>query len=291
MLKGLSPQNLSSGTKLPSPEDSALSDDDVLGRAKDFPRQQGLPSSETSTEKNFRLLKLAPELRVMIYEPLIKIGDLGILRVSKLINQEAVPLLSKHAVLRANVGRRYLTVADLDLTASILWWRYPTLASPDTIQHVNFRIDMVSFGGPDLDLRLINYFGGNKIARESCDITINVNGSAKVPSRFENDKTYRAIATLIGFKVLLLRFEYERDLKESAAIQEKYGLAVVQMGIDHTYQQILERYGKALAFLKTTLGTAHCQKHIDRHFLRFRPSQYKIEDYPVETAKAPGEEV
>lgn len=289
MLTGPSPQSLLNSTKLPPPENSASSDDDVLNRAEVVPRQQGLVSTGISTKKKFCLLKLPPELRVIIYEPLIKIGELSILRVSKLINQEAVSLLSKRAVLRANVGRRYYTTANLDLTASILYPRYSTLATPDTIQHVNLRIDMVSFA-VDFDLRLINYFGGNAVTRKTCDITIFVNGNAEVPARLENDKTYRAIATLTGFKILLLSFEYERDLEECATIQEKYGLAVVQKGVNWTYRQILKRYEKALAFLTTTLGPAHCQKQIDRHFLGFRPSQYKIGDCPVAAAKASGEE-
>ena len=224
----------------------------------------------------------------MIYKPLIEIGELGTLRVSKLVNQNAVPLLSKHAVLRAKVGRRYYTTANLDLTASILYPRYSTLAFPDTIQHVNLRIDMVDFGGPDIDLRLIKHFGGNEFTWESCDITINVNSNAKIASGLENFKIYRAIAALTGFKVLLLKFEYERDQKASDAIQERYRLAMVQMGKDCTYQQILDSYGKVQAFLKTKLGPAHCQKHIDRHFLKFWPSQHKSAACPVEAAKAPG---
>ena len=287
MLTAPSPQNLLSGTELPPPENRAFPDDDFLDHAKAVPRQQGRVSTKLSTEKKFRLLKLPPELRVMIYKPLIRIGDLVILRVSKLVSQEAVPLLPKTAVLRANVGRRFLTSPNLDLTASILWPRYPALAVPDTFQYVNFRIDMASFG-VDFDLRLINYFGGNEITRETCDITIFVNGSAEIPSELEHNKTYRAIATLTGFKVLLLKFEYEVDPQESAAVQEKYGRALVQMGVNRKYRRILECYEKPLAFLKTTLGPADCQKHIDRHFLRFRPSQYKIGDCPVAAAKASG---
>ena len=58
------------------------------------------PSLESSGATTFPLLRLPPELRQFIYEPLIVIGDLSVMRINKLVHNEAVNVLSKSAVLR-----------------------------------------------------------------------------------------------------------------------------------------------------------------------------------------------
>lgn len=289
----VSPRDTASAPKLHPSETNTFGHDVALDGAEAVPQQEGLASNGVLTDMKFHLLGLPPELRLMIYRPLIRIGDLSILEVSKLVSQEAVPLLSKHGVLRVNVGRRYQTLVKIDppfdLTAGVTLSGRPTLIALDYIQHVNFRIDMVNWVGPDVDLRFINYFEGNKITRESCVITISVNEFAEVPPLLDINKTYCVIAALTGFKVLMLKLECETHAEAKAAIQKKYGLEVVQMGEERTGRLLLRRYEKVMTFLQTTLGPADFPNNVYRDSLRFRPVQYKTAQ--VAAAKASGGEV
>lgn len=280
-----SPQDSVSGPELPLMEINASGDDFALDGARTVLQLEKPPSAGIPTKK-VQFLDLPRELRLMIYQPLIEVGDLSILRVSKLVAREVISLLSKYAVFRVNVGRRYHPLIHLDLCAGITFSGNPTLTAPDYIQNVNFRIDMVNLVGPDFDLKFINYFGGDKIPRKSCIITISLNESAEVPSRLENDETYRAIANLTGFNVLVLKLECEGNGVAVAAILRRYGLGVVQMGEMSTGRLMVRSYAKILGFLQTTLGPAGYQKGIYQHALVFRPGQYKIGDRPMAGAKA-----
>ena len=259
-------------------ETNTLGDDVALDGTKAALQKEEIASAQVPTEKKLQFLELPPELRLIIYEPLLKLGDLNILRVSKLVTQEATPLLSKHAVFRVNVGHRNITSVKLDLTASITMLGHSTLIAPDYIQHVTFRIDMVRFRGWGIDLKFVNYFGGKKIARKSCAITIFVDDWAHLPHSVERDKTYRAIANLTGFEVLLLGLECQKNAQEVAAILSRYGPRVVRIGGMMTGRFMLKSYGRVLGFLQTTLGPADFKEDIHQHSLVFRPSQYKIGD-------------
>lgn len=88
------------------------------------------------------------ELRLMIYEHLIEAGDLGILRISKLVNQEAFPLLSEVAILRVNEPcPTMLSRVTLALTGSVTLCGLFTLTPPDYIQHLDLRLNMVHSQG------------------------------------------------------------------------------------------------------------------------------------------------
>lgn len=276
---------------LSSTETTALSNDVAVNGAAAVLQQERLASANVQTEKKVQFLELPPELRLMIYKPLIKIGDLSILRVSKFVSQETITLLSKHAVLRLNVGRCYLPLINLDLFAGLTFLGHPIPTAPDYVQHVKFRIDMVNVVGPDFDVKFINYFGGNKIARKSCAITIELDGSAQLPNRLERDRTYRAIAALTRFEVLLLKLECQTNAEAVAAIIKRYGPEVIRMGEISTRRFMLGNYGKILGFLQTTLGPADFQQDTHQHYLGFRPSQYIIGDCPVAVAKGSGGEV
>lgn len=98
------------------------------------------------------------ELRLMIYEHLIEAGDLGMLRISKLVNQEAFPLLSEVAILRINEPcPTMLSRVTLALTGSVTLCGLFTLTPPDYIQHLDLRLNMVHSQGFFINMKLMNW--------------------------------------------------------------------------------------------------------------------------------------
>lgn len=228
-----------------------------------------------STKNSFPFLKLPPELRTMVYEPLIAAGDLRILTVSNLVNQEAVSLLSKVASLRVKLGRRNLCPVTLDLTATITLSGALTLMAPDYIQHVNFYLDKTSFAEPPTDPKLISWFSGNRITRESCNITITLAIYHSVPHQVGENQICQAIAALTGFKMLVLKLEHERV---EDTVRKVYGSARAHVFRASLHRYLLTGYERLFAFLQTTLGPGQFQRNVDRHFLRFWPRENKAGD-------------
>ena len=239
-------------------------------------REEAVPN-EIAIESIFPLFKLPPELRAMIYEPLIQAGHLSILRVSKLVSHEAVPLLSKVAILRVSIERPNRNSLALNLNATIMSSGLMTPIAPDYIQHVNLRLNLARATRPPIDPKLIFCFSGNTITRKSCIITIILGIYASVPNRLERHGTYQAIATLTGFKVLSLQLERERNADHDAFLLRTYGPVTANEVRTASLRQLLsEDYERVSAFLHTTLGPAEFKEDRHVHLLRFWPSQYSV---------------
>ena len=85
----------------------------------------------------FPLLHLPRELRDTIYRHSISSGDLEILRINRLVNEEASELLPKYAALRVNLGFQDRTN----------WVRFGSASLP-SIQHVEFLLHTSSYAIP-----------------------------------------------------------------------------------------------------------------------------------------------
>ena len=239
--------------------------------------QKEVVTAEIATERTFPLLGLAPELRLLVYEPLIEAGDLSILRVSKLVSREALPLLSQVAILRLDLGRPMRSSVTPNLTASITSSGLLTPIAPDYIQNVNLRLNMTSCYGPRVDPRFIYSFSGNTITRKSCSITIFLGTFAAKPYGSDYE-AYKAIAAMVGFKILLLKLERERNVNWEAYMFRIHEPGTAIKMIMGSRRILIEQdYKRVSAKLETTLGPADFNVEDYVRFLRFQPSQYKIE--------------
>ena len=232
-----------------------------------------LATRETAA-RTFPLLKLPPELRAIVFEPLIQAGDLGILRVSKLINQEAVSLLSKVAVLRINSNRRINRQMTIALTAKITLYGDLTLAAPDYIQNLEICLDMVRRPGFPVNTKLIHYFMGNQIPRRSCKITILFGVLGPVPKPLEENTTYRVIANLTGFRSLTLKFEYYDDEIYKAAMLRRMNPLLITDDPALTRKALLMPYKELSNFLASSLGPAKLNDSLGEPYLSFKPRAF-----------------
>ncbi len=237
------------------------------------PQKEG-GNAEIATERTFPLLELPPELRLLIYEPLIEAGDLSISRVSKLVSQEALSLLSRVAILRLDLGRPRRNSMNPSMTASITSSGFLTPIAPDYIQNVDFRLNMTSCYGPRVDPRLIYCFSGNTITRKSCCITIFVGTVAAKPYRSDYE-TYNAIGALTSFKVLLLKLERETGAWEAFVMKNREPRRAIKFIMGSRRMPLEEDLKRISAKLETTLGPADFNQGDHSRFLRFQPSHYK----------------
>lgn len=225
------------------------------------------PLTGISMEQTFPLLKLPPELRHIVYEPLIQAGDLSILRVSKLISQEAALFLPKAGTFRIGIDREVDRRTNNPLTSFTLLCRHPMIAPP-CIQNLDMRINLVHLRRLVVDKRIITYFSGNEIARRSCKITILVRPHGLNIKRL----IYRDIASLTGFKVLTLKVEY-RENKDHEA--EVLGYIYPQLLIPDQnvlHEKPLKDYEEVSRLLATNLGPAQLNDSLEGPYLSFKPS-------------------
>ena len=227
----------------------------------------------------FPLLQLPPELRLLVYGPLIATGDLSIMRVSKLIHDEAVNLLKTHAVLRMVLGYADRTSSALvPLTATVSLEGSLKIHASPVIQiielHFNLAMsfDRLSFRF-DVYADLIKSFGGRDVARQSCIIYLELGLFDAIPCEvnFSRERAWIAIANLTGFKTLAFKILRKGEL----AYDSPWGRVrppVNRMGLLRTTQD----YSALGTILSTTLGPAtFCRSPTGGNFLEFHPSEFK----------------
>ena len=224
------------------------------------------PPTKSSMRTTFALLKLPPELRIIVYEFLIQAGDLSILRVSKLISREAISLLSKVAILRINLGRPVIDRVPFPLSGKIMPSGVINLVAPDYIQHLDLRINMVRNRKSPIDSHFILFFSGNTVARKSCNITVQCGLFQPFGDHLEAYRPYQMIATLSGFEILTLRLE---DCE--TRVLGRFGLTP-DIYRDRLGFFMLEHYEHLLKFLAGQLGRGQFHNTVDRQYLRFWPS-------------------
>ena len=227
------------------------------------------------------LLKLPLELRTIIFEPLIQAGDLSILRVSKLMNQEAVLLLKKVAILRLNISGSdiYQTETTIALTATITLYGDLTLTAPEYIQNLDICLNMNRRTGPGLNTILVKYFSGNQIARRSCKIRIFFGPTGPLREPLHKSAAYKAIASLTGFRFLTVKLVYFVNLcYEEAVLRSKNPLLetddpdVLYKFMGMCYQQVHKRISN---FLEIYLGPSKLNDSLEGPYLSFEPRAFK----------------
>ena len=226
--------------------------------------------------KPFPLLKLPPELRAMIFEPLIQAGDLSILRVSKLINQESVSLLSKVAIFRINNLKRgtngRMTVA---VAAKITLSGELTLWAPDHIQNIDVCLDMVRRPTFPVNTKLLQYFSGNQVPRRSCKITILFGILGAVPKPVGANKTYQVISSLTGFSSLTLKLEYYEDKEYEATMLRRMNPLLITDEPYLTYEALLRDYEDISEYLAFFFGHAKLSDRRGEPYLSFKPRAFR----------------
>ena len=226
--------------------------------------------------KPFPLLKLPPELRALIFEPLIQAGDLSILRVSKLINQEAVSLLSKGAIFRINNLKKgtndRMTIA---VAAKITLSGELTLSAPDYIQNIDVCLDMVRRPGFPVNTKLLQYFSGNQVARRSCKITILFGVLGAVPKPVGENKTYQVISSLTGFSFLTLKLEYYEDKEYEAAMLRRMNPLLITDEPYLTHKALLRDYKDLSEYLAFFFGHAKLNDSRGEPYLSFKPRAFR----------------
>ena len=233
-----------------------------------------LATRETATG-TFPLLKLPPELRIMIFEPLIQAGDLSILRVSKLINQEAVSLLKKVAILRMNLNRMDVYETAMTLTAKMTPYGDLTYTAPDYIQNLDICLNHVRWTGPQVVTRLLEYFSGNQIARRSCKVTIFLAYCGPLLKLPHKSAVYRVIAGLTGFGFLTLKLVYYiSGSYETAVLRHKNALPKTD-DPHRKYKFLSQSYKQISNFLATYLGPAKLNDSLGEPYLSFEPRAFK----------------
>lgn len=231
------------------------------------------PPTKAAAKTALSLLHLPAELRAMIYKPLIQAGDLSILRVSKHISQDAVPLLSSVAILRVTIGRKFSSDVTLPLTATISLSGVLTLTAPNVIQNLNLRIDLAPIVEYPVNAGLIQCFGGSQIARGSCHIIMRFGVFGLIPTSAEIFKIYEWIAALTGFKKLTLKLEY--FIKDILGDPTSDGLATTQLILQ---KMLLEDCDEISEYLMQTLGPAKVNDTPNGRCLSFLPRDHKLCD-------------
>ena len=215
----------------------------------------------------------------MIYRPLIQAGDISILCVSKLVSQEAVPLLSSVATLRVILGCPLSGKVTLPLTAKITLSGLFTFAAPSYIQNLDLLIDFVPHVGVSINAGLIQCFGGSQIARRSCQITIILGVSGLLPPTLEERKTCKAMADLTGFKTLTLKLEINNNYSiGDPALRRLDTNPLIMQAL------VLRPHDDFSLDLAKTLGPAKVNDSSKGRYLSFQPSDYQLFDSPNGTS-------
>ncbi|CAF9926330.1 MAG: hypothetical protein ALECFALPRED_003419 [Alectoria fallacina] len=245
--------------------------------------EKGL-SLEFSGRTAFPLLQLPPELRLLIYEPLIAAGALSIMRTNKLIHEEVAKVLKKNAVLRMNFGYAGRTSsASFPLTGSIDLTGALVIHATSLIQHVevHFKMDAADGRSRHFDVynNLIKSFGGRDVVRKSCTIFLDLGLFDCVP--YERISTpqmvWQAITNLTGFKTLALKIRRERDFEFELLCLNQWGRLVPQTEDSYPHRSLLKDYGTIREVLEITLGPAVLDKSIQGHLLKFHPTDFEPE--------------
>lgn len=241
---------------------------------------------KSSNQEIFPLLQLPPELRLLIYKPLIAAGDLNIMRTSKLVHKEAADLMKMNGILRMNLGYTdRISSADFPLKWSLSLTSTLTAHATDTIQHVeyHFNVDSSVFLSWSRQFQtytnLIKSFGGRNTLRQSCRIFWHIGLQGWVPdgSCFVREHVLQAITDLTGFKTLVLRIINEWDDDNKNHRVARFAILAPRTENDLAHKILLDDYESVRKALEITLGPAVLDKSLKGHFLEFHPSDFKSE--------------
>ena len=229
---------------------------------------------ERVTNKPFPFLNLPPEVREMIYKPLIQIGNLDILQVSKLVHKEALPYLSKHATLRISLGGRKHRRIIIPQMTGIFSSGTMTLFAPARIQNLAIHLDIIARATPNIDTQLLRLFSGNDIPRKTCTITVKFGTLGPIRHLLVRNEFYDVVATLTGFETLTLRLEDHREEGETG-ILESLIATTIEPEDRPGFVMCGTNYERLFKVMSRTLGPARLLNSFDGDCLKFWPREYK----------------
>ncbi len=219
------------------------------------------PSSPPSKQNISPFLRLPRELRDLIYCDALAAGSLGILTVSKVVHQEASELVSKHAVLRINLG-----------FANRTNWSQLGSGSVASVQHLDLRIN----AGPehsDFYTDVISGLTGNLIIRKSCIICLNYRGRSDAGwVNAWHNLLHLDFALLNGFKRLAFKIVVNRC--QYAHFQRI--IAVEEYDEAFPFDSLLtlrhrELYMNLRRYMERHFGPATFNDRVEGHCLTFHP--------------------
>ena len=231
------------------------------------------------------LLKLPPELRLQIYEPLMAAGDTNILRTNKLIHKEATDVLKSMAILRMNFSSNRLpSEASFPLTGSLNLTGTLTYHAPADIQRIecHYWVDADSEKPHSFDkyTSLIQAFSGKEISRESCAIFLHLRPGGRIPSlyTFHSETAWQAVIDLTGFRTLTFMIWRDGDTWHRnpfpLGTPEADDYPSLNEAVN-THWLLLKDYETVRAIWKHSLGPAVLDESIKGHCLKFHPSEYQ----------------
>ena len=159
-----------------------------------------------TSKQTISFLQLPREIRNPIYQESIVAGNVAILRLNKLVHEEASELLAKYATLRIHLGfanRRN-------------WSGLSSSCVTPVAQHVDLRINARPEAFP-FDATAITGLLLKPVARESCIVTIDY-VKAQGRKDFVCRPLYRLLAHHGCFKRLVFKIVYARDEPEERRV-------------------------------------------------------------------------
>ena len=228
----------------------------------------------TVAKKPFPFLNLPPEVREMIYKPLIQTGNLSILRVSRLVHKEALPYLSKHATLRISLGGLEHRRIIIPQMTGIFSPGTMTLFAPAQIQNLSIHLDIIARATPNIDTQLLRLFSSNEIPRKTCTITVEFGNLGPIRHLLVRNEFYDVVATLTGFETLTLRLEDHRE-EDETGILESLIATTIEPEDRPGFVMCGTNYERLFKVISRTLGPARLLNCFDGDCLRFWPREYK----------------
>ena len=215
-----------------------------------------------TSKQNISFLQLPRELRDPIYRDPIATGNFAILRLNKVINEEASQVLSKHATLRINLGFFNRTN----------WSELRSASVTPVVQHVDLRIKASSEALP-FDLTIIAGLLNKQVIRESCMVTLDY-GKEQGPNftNFNRKTYYGHLARLGGFKKLVFKIVIDRyEYAEFQAVMSEKSFHEVFHYDTHLLGSHERSYQALQYYLEPNLGLAKVDDSVEGHCLEFHP--------------------
>ena len=213
-----------------------------------------------SSKQNISFLQLPREIRDPIYRHSIIAGNFAILRLTKLVHEEASQFLPKHATLRINLG----------FVNRTNWSELRSASVTPLVQHVHLRIEGTSDAAP-FDITTISGLLDKQVVRESCFVTLEY-GKGAAPYHPNRRMVYRHLARLGGFKKLVFRIEIERyELGDFGGGMSERGFHEIFHYDTHLLAAHETSYMQLQKYMEPSLGPAIVDHSVEGHCLEFHP--------------------